>query len=174
MPTKSLLAVLVFASLSLATAISQGSELHPGNIAPLAKVSASSTRPEYPLANVNDDRMDDQWSTATGQTSGQWLQLDWDTPHDVCGVVLHATGPWTQTIERRLSLRASGFLLAAVAPPKRRHRSIRFSRSSQAKRDRSGSFSKAAQPTMRWKFQRPGKNGQGRRRVHEGQHLCSR
>ena len=62
-------------------------------------VSASSTWPEYPLRGVNDGRSDTQWSTGEGQTTGQWLQLDWDTPQDVCGVVLHATGPWTQKID---------------------------------------------------------------------------
>jgi hypothetical protein len=74
-------------------------EPKPGNIAPLAKASASSSRPEYPLVGVNDSRMDTQWSTALGQTTGQWLQLDWAEPHEICGVVLCATGPWTQSID---------------------------------------------------------------------------
>ena len=41
----------------------------------------------------------DSMDTAEGKTTGQWLQLDWDTPQNICGVVLHATGPWTQTID---------------------------------------------------------------------------
>ena len=79
----------------------------PGNIAPKAKASASSTHPQYPLAGVNDNRMDTQWSTAQGKTTGQWLQLDWDEPQDICGVVLHATGPWTQTIDVQVNREGS-------------------------------------------------------------------
>jgi beta-galactosidase len=69
------------------------------NIAAKAKVSASSSRPEYPLPGVNDGRMETQWSTAQGATSGQWLQMDWDQPEEICGVVLLATGPWTQSVD---------------------------------------------------------------------------
>ena len=74
-------------------------EPKPGNIAPQAKASASSTHPQYPLAGVNDNRTETQWSTAPGKTHGEWLQFDWDSPQDICGVVLRATGPWTQTID---------------------------------------------------------------------------
>jgi beta-galactosidase len=70
-----------------------------GNIAAKAKVSASSSRPEFPIVGVNDGRMDSQWSTALGATTGQWLQMDWNEPQDICGVVLLATGPWTQSID---------------------------------------------------------------------------
>jgi hypothetical protein len=70
-----------------------------GNIAPLATASASSSHPDYPLSGVNDNRMDTQWSTAPGLTAGQWLQLDWKETQEICGVVLIATGPWTQAID---------------------------------------------------------------------------
>ncbi|MCU0727479.1 MAG: discoidin domain-containing protein [Planctomycetes bacterium] len=74
-------------------------ELKPGNIAALAKASASSSRPEYPLPGANDDRTDTQWSTALGQTNGQWLRLDWSEPREIRGGILLATGPWTQSID---------------------------------------------------------------------------
>jgi len=96
----------VFAVLMLlGSAISgQTQDLKPGNIAPQATPSASSSRPEYPVAGVNDNRWDTQWSTAQGQIAGQWLQLDWDAAQEICGVVLHATGPWTQAIDIQVSL----------------------------------------------------------------------
>ena len=87
--------VLLLACLPLS---GSGAEPKAGNIAPLGKATASSSRPEYPLSGVNDNRMETQWSTALGQTKGQWLQLDWDEAHALCGVLLLATGPWTQTI----------------------------------------------------------------------------
>lgn len=79
--------------------VAKAEEPKPGNIAPKAKASASSTHPQYPLAGVNDSRMETQWSTAPGKTHGEWLKFDWDDPQEICGVVLIATGPWTQTIE---------------------------------------------------------------------------
>jgi hypothetical protein len=89
-------AVVLF---TLSTNIGEAQPLKPGNIAPKAKPSASSSRPEFRLPGVNGSRMDTQWSTALGQTTGQWLQLDWDEPQDLCAVVLFATGPWTQTVD---------------------------------------------------------------------------
>ncbi len=96
---KKTLSVVTILFASCSPVLSQTSATKPGNIAPQAKASASSTRPEYPLRGVNDGRIDTQWSTAEGQTKGQWLQFDWNEPQDVCGVVLHATGPWTQSID---------------------------------------------------------------------------
>ncbi len=90
------LSFLLFAVPAIAAA---AEEPRPGNIAPRARPSASSSRPEFPPPGVNDHRMDTQWSTALGQTSGQWLRLDWDEPREIRAVVLHATGPWTQGIE---------------------------------------------------------------------------
>jgi hypothetical protein len=74
-------------------------EPKPGNIAPQANASASSVHPQYPLASVNDNRMDTSWSTSPGKTTGEWLRFDWNEPQEICGVVLHATGPWAQTID---------------------------------------------------------------------------
>ena len=96
---KKVLPVFIVLTVYCSPVFCQTSAPRPGNVAPLAKASASSTHPQYPLAGVNDGRMDTQWSTDQGKTTGQWLQFDWDTPQDVCGVVLHATGPWTQTID---------------------------------------------------------------------------
>ena len=93
------LALAALISFTISAIVGRAEEPKPGNIAPQAKASASSTHPQYPLAGVNDNRMDTQWSTAQGKTTGQWLQLDWDTPQEICGVALHATGPWTQTID---------------------------------------------------------------------------
>jgi beta-galactosidase len=89
-------AVVLFA---LSAIVARAEEPKPGNIAPQAKASASSTHPQYPLAGVNDSRPETQWSTTPGKTTGEWLKFDWDAPQDICGVVLIATGPWTQTIE---------------------------------------------------------------------------
>jgi beta-galactosidase len=94
-----LLAFAAFVLFALSAIVGRTEEPKPGNIAPLAKASASSTHPQYPLAGVNDSRMDTQWSTDQGKTTGQWLQFDWEAPQEICGVVLHATGPWTQTID---------------------------------------------------------------------------
>ncbi len=77
----------------------RGAVPHEGNIAPKARVTASSTRPEFPLKYVNDGNPATQWSTAEGQTTGQWLQFDWDEQQRICGVDLFATGPWTQTVD---------------------------------------------------------------------------
>jgi hypothetical protein len=41
-----------------------------GNIAPQAKASASSSRPEFPIAGVNDNRMDTQWSATREKNTG--------------------------------------------------------------------------------------------------------
>ncbi len=91
-----LIGVVIF--ILLATFVA-AAERKPGNIAPQAKTSASSVHPQYPLAAVNDSRMDTSWSTSPGKTTGEWLRFDWSKPQDICGVVFHATGPWAQTIE---------------------------------------------------------------------------
>lgn len=92
-------ATCVFFSFVLSAILARAEQPQVGNIAPWAKASASSTHPQYPLAAVNDGRMDTQWSTAPGKIAGEWLRFDWDAPENICGVVLNATGPWTQTIE---------------------------------------------------------------------------
>ncbi|HTQ09280.1 MAG TPA: discoidin domain-containing protein, partial [Fimbriimonadaceae bacterium] len=91
--------------------------MKPGNIAPSAKVSASSTRPGYPLAAVNDGRMDTQWSTDAGKTTGQWLQFDWDSPQTVCGVAMLATGPWTQTLDVQVDREGQWVSVAKAGSP---------------------------------------------------------
>jgi hypothetical protein len=96
---RKLLPFVAFTLFAFSAIVVQAEELKAGNVAPKAKTSASSTHPSYPLPGLNDNRMDTQWGTATGKTTGQWLQLDWDEPQEICGVVLHATGPWTQTID---------------------------------------------------------------------------
>jgi hypothetical protein len=99
MLTTRLISYVVFALFALSTIVARAEDSKAGNIATQAKASASSTHPQYPLAGVNDGRMETQWSTTPGKTTGEWLQFDWDAPQDICGVVLLATGPWTQTIE---------------------------------------------------------------------------
>ena len=69
------------------------------NLARSAHVTASTYRPEYPPANVNDGDMGTQWGTAEGATAGQWLELEWSKPLVVASVVLHSTGPWTKKVE---------------------------------------------------------------------------
>ncbi len=103
-----MLPVVLLVSFGISAAVARAEEPKPGNIAPLAKASASSTHPQYPLAGVNDNRMETQWSTAPGKTSGEWLRFDWDAPQVVCGVVLHATGPWTQTIDVQVDRNGDG------------------------------------------------------------------
>jgi hypothetical protein len=82
-----------------ATCVVAARDTKPGNVAPLAKTSASSTKPGHPLWAVNDGRLDNEWSTDSGQVTGQWLRFDWDSPQQICGVAMIATGPWAQTID---------------------------------------------------------------------------
>jgi hypothetical protein len=90
---------IVVAMLALSTPAGKAAEPKLGNIAPAAKTSASTTHPQYPLSAVNDGDMKTQWSSGPDKITGQWLQFDWSEPQEICGAVLWATGPWTQTID---------------------------------------------------------------------------
>ena len=70
-----------------------------GNIAGLAKISVSSTREPYVKENAIDGNPDTSWSCALGQTDGQWLQLDWDRPQTMSGVILRQTGPYLIAVD---------------------------------------------------------------------------
>jgi hypothetical protein len=101
MPTN-LPAFLAYIAFSIFAVIGQAAEPKPGNIAPKAKVTAGSSRPEYPVAGVNDSRMDSQWSATPEKEKGEWLQFNWDDPQEISATVLYATGPWIQSLEAQV------------------------------------------------------------------------
>jgi beta-galactosidase len=71
----------------------------PVNLALTSRVSVSSSRPGYPKEGAIDGKPETQWSTDVGQVTGQWLQLEWDQPQKIGGVLLRSTGPWTDAVD---------------------------------------------------------------------------
>ena len=60
-------------------------ESKPWNIAP-GQALRFQLATGVPLAGVNDNRMETQWSTVLGQTSGQWLRLARSEPREIRAV----------------------------------------------------------------------------------------
>ena len=69
------------------------------NIARNARLSVSSTRDPYIKGNAIDGDPSTSWSCELGQTSGQWLQLEWDSPQSIAGVLLHQTGLYIHALD---------------------------------------------------------------------------
>ena len=105
---------------ALLAIVASASEPKPGNIAPFAKASASSTHPQYPLSGVNDSRMETQWGTDQGKTSGQWLQLEWSEPQEICGVACWPRAPGRKRSTCRLIAMVVGFRRKRAARPRKR------------------------------------------------------
>ncbi|MCC7086508.1 MAG: discoidin domain-containing protein [Pirellulales bacterium] len=91
--------LFAFVAFGVSAILVHAAEPKPGNIAPMAKVTASSSRSEFPPPGVNDNRMDTQWSATREKETGEWLQFDWEAPQDICAVALYATGPWIQSLD---------------------------------------------------------------------------
>src|SRR5512137_116881 len=70
-----------------------------GNLAPLAKAVASSSRPEFPVRQVNDGDLATSWSVKLGAKAGEWLRFDWPDTQTVAGVVLYPTGPYLASFD---------------------------------------------------------------------------
>lgn len=111
-----------------------------GNIAPSAKATASSFRPEFPVAQSNDGDRKTSWSVKLEAKTGEWLRLDWPTVQTVAGVVLYPTGPFLASLDVEAATDSGWEKLArldspdlprmrriAVALPPRRTRSLRLS-----------------------------------------------
>ena len=71
----------------------------PGNIAPLAKVTVSSARPEFPAAQAIDGDRKTSWSVKLEAKAGEWLRLDWPSAQTVAGVVIYPTGPYLASLD---------------------------------------------------------------------------
>jgi hypothetical protein len=71
----------------------------PGNIAPQAKATASSFRPEFPAAQAIDGDRKTAWSVQLEAKAGEWLRLDWPSDQAVAGVVLYPTGPYLASLD---------------------------------------------------------------------------
>jgi hypothetical protein len=70
-----------------------------GNIAPLAKAAASSSRQGFPAQQVNDGDQKTAWGVKTRAKAGEWLRLDWPSAQTIAGVVLYPTGPYTASFD---------------------------------------------------------------------------
>ena len=71
----------------------------PGNLAPRAKITVSSARPEFPAAQAIDGDRRTSWSVKLEAKAGEWLRLDWPTEQTVAGVVLYPTGPYLAALD---------------------------------------------------------------------------
>ncbi len=88
-----------------------------GNLALSAKASASSSRPEFPVAQVNDGDRKTSWSVKTGAKAGEWLRLDWPAAQTVSGIVIYPTGPYLASFDVEAATPAGWERLAHVASP---------------------------------------------------------
>ncbi len=91
------------------------------NLARKARISVSSTRDPYVKEQAIDGDMTTSWSTAWGETSGQWLRLDWDEPQQMAGVVLYQTGRYVQSVDVQVDINGTwktvGSTGSGTAPP---------------------------------------------------------
>jgi hypothetical protein len=88
-----------------------------GNIAPLAKAAASSSRPEFPIQQINDGDPKTSWSVRLGAKAGEWLRFDWPSAQTVSGVVLYPTGPYLASFDVEVMTQAGWKRLARVGSP---------------------------------------------------------
>jgi len=88
-----------------------------GNIAPLAKAVASSSRPEFPASQVNDGNLATSWSVKLGAKAGEWLRFDWPAAQKVAGVVIYPTGPFLASFDVEVATPAGWKKLAHAGTP---------------------------------------------------------
>ncbi len=109
----SVLSVLMLSALSPAA----NAASVKGNLAPLAKSVASSSRPEFPVQQVNDGDLKTSWSVKTGAKAGEWLRFDWPSAQTVSGVVLYPTGPYLASFDVEVETPAGWKKLAHAGDP---------------------------------------------------------
>ncbi|HYA48790.1 MAG TPA: discoidin domain-containing protein, partial [Burkholderiales bacterium] len=87
------------------------------NIAPLAKVSASSVREGYPVQAVNDGDRKTVWGARLDAKASEWIRFDWPSPQEVAGVVLYTPGPYLASFDVEVATAAGWQRLARMASP---------------------------------------------------------
>src|SRR5512143_2551627 len=115
-PVLTVAAALAFVSLAAAQAPGTPADAK-GNIAPLAKAVASSSRPEFPVKQVNDGDRTTSWSVKIGAKAGEWLRFDWPSTQKVAGVVLYPTGPFLASFDVEAATPAGWKKLAHAGSP---------------------------------------------------------
>lgn len=86
-------------ALGAAFSVAQAAHASPGNLAPTSHITVSEESAGFPKEYAIDGRMDTRWSVVPGSNSGQWLQLAWDSPRTVCGVVLYQPYPYVTSLD---------------------------------------------------------------------------
>ncbi|MGE5740639.1 MAG: sugar-binding domain-containing protein, partial [Candidatus Aminicenantes bacterium RBG_16_66_30] len=102
LPKKALLSLLSVLSI-VSAPVPAATAAVEGNVAPLARATASSTRPGYPVRHVNDGDPKTQWGVNLGAKAGEWLRFDWPSAQTVSGVVLYPTGPYLASFDVEVS-----------------------------------------------------------------------
>ena len=109
---------VLLAALSMAFAAAPVSAVaEEGNIALSAEVTASSSRPEFPVRQVNDGDRKTSWSVKTGAKAGEWLRFDWVSARTVSGVVLYTAGPYLASFDIEVATPAGWEKMAHAGPP---------------------------------------------------------
>jgi hypothetical protein len=86
-----------------------------GNLARLAKVSASSARDAYPVQAINDGDRNTTWGARLDAKASEWLRFDWATAQEVRGIVLYTPGPYVAGLDVEVATASGWEKLAHVA-----------------------------------------------------------
>jgi len=89
---------IFFATAAFFVAATSASGESP-NIAPLAKVTASSWREGNPPQAVNDGDRRTTWRARLDAKAGEWLRFDWPAPQTIAGIVLYTAGPYVASFD---------------------------------------------------------------------------
>jgi hypothetical protein len=100
--------ILLAAGLMAGTAAPKAVASESGNVARLAKASASSSRDGYPVQQANDGDRKTTWGVKPGAKAGEWLRLDWPSAQRISGIVLYTPGPYLASFDVEVAT-ASGW-----------------------------------------------------------------